>query len=49
LNARAFQQEQATAHVLTTILVLFNGVVVGVMAAAVFQSLISIIREGLLW
>jgi type II secretory pathway component PulF len=49
LDARAFQQEQAAAQALTSLLVLFNGLVVGLMAVAVFQSLIAIIQEGLLW
>jgi type II secretory pathway component PulF len=49
LEARAFRQEQATAQALTSLLVLFNGLVVGLLAVAVFQSLIAIIQEGLLW
>ena len=49
LDARAFQQEQAAAQALTSLLVIFNGLVVGLMAMAVFQSLTAIIQEGLLW
>ena len=49
LDARAFQQEQAAAQALTSLLVIFNGLVVGLLAVAVFQSLIAIIQEGLLW
>jgi type II secretory pathway component PulF len=49
LETRAFQQEQAAAHVITTSIVLLNGVIVGVIASAVFLIIISLIEEGSLW
>jgi type IV pilus assembly protein PilC len=49
LDAKAFQQEQATAQIATTSLVLFNGVIVAFIAIACFGALIAIVKEGLLW
>ena len=49
LDARAFQQEQATAQLFTTGLVLFNGLFVGLIAIAVFQPFLNLVNEGLLW
>lgn len=49
LDARAFQQEQAAAHVLSTGMVVFNGVVVGCVCAAVFGLLTHLIEMGVLW
>jgi type II secretory pathway component PulF len=49
LDAKAFQQEQAAAHVITTALVLFNGVFVGSIVISVFMMLVSIINAGVLW
>ena len=49
LDAKAFQQEQATAQLATTGLVLFNGVIVAFIAVACFGALIAIVKEGLLW
>ena len=49
LDARAFQQEQAAAHLLTSALVLFNGLMVGLLAVSVFLLLTTIIQEGTLW
>jgi type II secretory pathway component PulF len=49
LNAKAFQQEQAAAHVISTTLVLINGVFVGTVVIAVFAFLISIVNTGILW
>jgi type II secretory pathway component PulF len=49
LDARAFQQEQATAQIATTALVLLNGVFVATIALSIFGMLISIINAGLLW
>ncbi len=49
LDAKAFQQEQAAAHGVTTALVLLNGVFVGTVVASVFGFLVSIINAGLLW
>ncbi len=49
LDARAFQQEQATAQVTTTVLVLLNGIFVATLALSIFGTLISIINTGCLW
>jgi type IV pilus assembly protein PilC len=49
LNAKAFQQEQAAAHGITTALVLLNGLFVGVVVISVFLFLISLINAGVLW
>ncbi|HXC98777.1 MAG TPA: type II secretion system F family protein [Verrucomicrobiae bacterium] len=49
LDAKAFQQEQATAQVATTALVLLNGVFVATIALSIFGMLISIINAELLW
>jgi hypothetical protein len=49
LDAKAFQQEQATAHVVTTSLVVLNGILVGFIVVSVFGVLISIINAGMLW
>ena len=49
LDAKAFQQEQAAAHAVTTSLVLLNGVFVGVVVTSVFQFLVSITNAGVLW
>ncbi|MEK7686071.1 MAG: type II secretion system F family protein [Verrucomicrobiota bacterium] len=49
LDAKAFQQEQAAAHVITTALVLVNGLFVGLLTAGTFQALISVIETGVLW
>jgi len=49
LDAKAFQQEEATAHALTTGLVIFNGVLVALIAVGMFGILISCINAALLW
>jgi len=49
LDAKAFQQEQAAAHTITSGLVLWNGLVVGAIVFSVFGVLISIVNEGNLW
>lgn len=49
LEARAFQQEQAAAHVITTGIVVLNGALVGVIAVAVFMVLLSILEGAVLW
>jgi type II secretory pathway component PulF len=46
LDARAFQQEQATAHLISTGLVVVNGTVVGCICAGLFGSLISLIEQA---
>ena len=49
LDAKAFQQEQAAAHVITTALVLWSGLFVGAVVISVFMFLVSIINAGVLW
>jgi len=49
LDAKAFQEEQAAAHVVTSALVVANGLLVALVAVAVFGALASIIQEGVLW
>jgi type II secretory pathway component PulF len=49
LDAKAFQQEQAAAQLLTSLLIVANGVIVGLVVSSVFLFLISIIDEGILW
>ena len=49
LDAKAFQQEQAAAQVLTTALVLWNGLVIGVFVIGMFNVLTNIIEEAVLW
>jgi type II secretory pathway component PulF len=49
LDAKAFQQEQAAAQGLSTVIVLVNGAVVGVFAYGVFQMLTLIVQGAGLW
>lgn len=49
LDAKAYQQEQAVAHVFTTVLVLLNGAFVALVTITVFGSLVAIINGGLQW
>jgi type II secretory pathway component PulF len=49
LDAKAFQQQQATAQVVTSGLVVMNGLFVGTIAVSVFSVLIAIINRGVLW
>lgn len=49
LEAKAFQQEQAAAHVVTSALVVANGALVALVAIAVFTALISIINAAAQW
>jgi type II secretory pathway component PulF len=46
LDARAFQQEEATAHAVASGLVIINGVLVGLIATATFGVLIAILRAA---
>jgi len=46
LDAKAFQQEEATAHAMASGLVIMNGVVVGLIATATFGILIAILRAA---
>ena len=47
LDARAFQQEEATTHVVTSGLVILNGVVVALIATAMFGMLVLILKGSL--
>lgn len=49
LNAKAFQQEQAATHAITTGFVLLNGAIVLLVVAAVFQVITAIIDIQVLW
>jgi general secretion pathway protein F len=49
LNAKSFQLEQAAAHVVSTALVLLNGLFVACVVISVFSFLISIVNAGALW
>lgn len=49
LNAKSFQHEQAAAHVVSTSLVLINGLFVAAVVISVFSFLISIVNAGTLW
>jgi type II secretory pathway component PulF len=46
LDAKAFQQEEATAHTVASGLVIMNGVVVGLIATAMFGILIAVLRAA---
>jgi type IV pilus assembly protein PilC len=48
LDAKAFQQEEATAHIVTSGLVILNGVLVALIATAMFGILIAILNGALL-
>jgi type II secretory pathway component PulF len=47
LDAKAFQQEEATAHVITTGVVILNGALVALIATAMFSILITILTRML--
>ena len=47
LDAKAFQQEETATHALTSGLVILNGLVVGLMATAMFGLLIAILKSQL--
>lgn len=49
LDTRAFQHEQTAAQVLTTSLVVFNGVVVGTFMVVLFGFLVDIVKAGCAW
>ncbi|MGH7953465.1 MAG: type II secretion system F family protein [Limisphaerales bacterium] len=48
LDAKAFQQEEATAHAVTSGLVILNGLFVALIATAMFGILIAILNAALL-
>ena len=49
LDAKAYQQEQAASQVLSTALIILNGVLVGIVAMAIFQPIIAVIQREALW
>jgi hypothetical protein len=49
LDARAFQQEQTAAHLLSTLFVVVNGTVVGCVCGAFFGMLIELTNRVVLW
>lgn len=49
LDAKAFQEEQAAAHGITSALVLWSGIFVGAVVISVFTFLISITNGAVLW
>jgi type II secretory pathway component PulF len=49
LDARAYQSQQWLSQVLTTLLVVSNGLLVGFVVVAVFQPLIAVIEVASLW
>jgi type II secretory pathway component PulF len=49
LDAKAYQQEQAASQVLSTVLIILNGVLVGIVALAIFQPIIAVIQREALW
>jgi type II secretory pathway component PulF len=49
LDAKAFQQEQAAAHGITTALVLWSGFFIGIVVISVFSVLVAFINAGVLW
>lgn len=49
LDARAFRQQQTFAQAVTTALVLYNGLMVGLFAVFVFRGFTMIINQGVLW
>lgn len=49
LTAQAYQHEQAVSQLITTGLIVFNGVAVGLVCVAVFQPLIYIVQRLALW
>src|ERR1035437_9527039 len=49
LDAKAFQLEQTAAQVVTTVLVLVNGLIVATFMIAVFLVLITLINTAALW
>jgi type II secretory pathway component PulF len=48
LDAKAFQQEEATAHVVTSGLVILNGLLVALIATAMFGILLAMLNGALL-
>ena len=49
LDAKAYQQEQAASQALSTVLIMLNGVLVCIVALAIFQPIIAVIQYEALW
>lgn len=49
LNARAFRQEQLVAHLLSTMIIILSGIMVGIIAIAMFMPLIMIVKNMAMW
>ncbi|HXI82853.1 MAG TPA: type II secretion system F family protein [Verrucomicrobiae bacterium] len=49
LDAKAYQQEQAASQVLSTVLIILNGVLVSIVVLAIFQPIIALIQREALW
>ncbi len=49
LDAKSFRQEQTAAHLASTVFLLLNAVLVGLMSAGLFGILIQFISEAALW
>jgi type II secretory pathway component PulF len=49
LDARAFQSEQAAAQIITTVLVLINGLIVASVMIAVFLVIIQLVNQSSVW
>jgi type IV pilus assembly protein PilC len=49
LEAKAFQLEQTSAQIITTVLVIINGLVIGSISIAIFLALVQVINSAILW
>ena len=49
LDAKSFQLEQTAAQVTTTLLVLFNGLIVACIVIAIFLALVQLLNAAVLW
>ncbi|MFN7139830.1 MAG: type II secretion system F family protein [Limisphaerales bacterium] len=49
LDAKAFQQEQAAAHLTSTGFVIVNALLIGLIVAGIFQVLVFLVNEAVLW
>jgi len=49
LDAKAFQQEQAASQVISTVFIVLNGALACLIALAIFQPMVQVIKEGTMW
>lgn len=49
LDARAFREEQSAAHVITSALVLLNGILVALVVVSLFGMLVQLLDAAILW